>query len=70
MSVSKWAYTPEKCDGRPCFGDCDKCSRAAMDEYELLSMHIDAINDIILNKLTEDEAKKVMAHEAAMLTGA
>lgn len=27
MSVSKWAYTPEKCDGQPCVGDCDMCSK-------------------------------------------
>ena len=23
MSVSKWAYEAEKCDGQPCVGDCD-----------------------------------------------
>ena len=28
MSVSKWAYTPEKCDGDFCPGDCDYCSKA------------------------------------------
>ena len=28
MSVSKWAYRPEKCDGDICVGDCDKCSKA------------------------------------------
>lgn len=28
MSVSKWAYSPEKCDGEPCPGDCDMCSKA------------------------------------------
>ena len=26
MSVSKYAYQPEKCDGNPCPGDCDLCS--------------------------------------------
>lgn len=26
MSVSKWDYSPEKCDGRPCVGDCNKCN--------------------------------------------
>lgn len=25
MSVSKWAYEPEKCDGDFCPGDCDGC---------------------------------------------
>ena len=28
MSVSKWAYTPEVCDGDICVGDCDLCSKA------------------------------------------
>ena len=27
MSCSLWAYSPEKCDGQPCPGDCDKCSK-------------------------------------------
>lgn len=34
MSVSKWAYEPEKCDGDFCIGDCDLCSKAAEDEEE------------------------------------
>lgn len=25
MSVSKWAYEPDKCDGYPCPGDCYSC---------------------------------------------
>ena len=28
MSVSKWAYKPEKCDGDFCPGDCERCSKA------------------------------------------
>ena len=27
MSVSKWAYTPEKCDGDFCPQDCDNCPK-------------------------------------------
>lgn len=27
MSVSKWNYDPDKCDGQPCIGDCDLCNR-------------------------------------------
>ena len=27
MSVSKPMYKPEMCDGQPCPGDCDLCSR-------------------------------------------
>ena len=28
MSCSKWAYTPEKCDGDSCIGNCDICHKA------------------------------------------
>ena len=28
MSVSKWAYEPEFCDGQQCPGDCDLCGKA------------------------------------------
>ena len=31
MSVSKWRYT-EACEGRPCPGDCDNCSKEDEDE--------------------------------------
>lgn len=27
MSTSKWAYTPEVCDGGGCPGDCDLCDK-------------------------------------------
>ena len=36
MSVSKWAYSPEKCDGQPCVGDCDHCAKEHL--YELKTM--------------------------------
>lgn len=34
MSVSKWAYTPEKCDNRMdiCCGNCDNCALKDEDE--------------------------------------
>lgn len=25
MSVDKWSYDPDKCDGALCVGDCDYC---------------------------------------------
>lgn len=31
MSVSKWAYSPEKCDGKYCPGSCDDCRMANED---------------------------------------
>ena len=32
MSVRLWNYEPEKCEGRPCPGDCDKCKEEDDDE--------------------------------------
>ena len=32
MSVSKWAYEPEKCDYDFCPGDCDFCHKAEGEE--------------------------------------
>ena len=32
MSVSKWAYSPDKCDGDYCPGDCDYCDKAEDDD--------------------------------------
>lgn len=40
MSVSKWAYAPEKCDGKPCVGDCDMCYKA---EDEVSIPSVDAL---------------------------
>ena len=34
MSVSKWAYSPDKCDGDFCVGDCDNCSKADSDDSD------------------------------------
>ena len=34
MSTSKWAYDPRRCDGQPCPGDCDHCTRWQEDEEE------------------------------------
>lgn len=38
MSVSKWAYEADKCDGEPCVGDCDLCSKSENDEYMILDL--------------------------------
>jgi len=34
MSVSLWAYDPERCDDQICPGDCDNCSRWLDEESE------------------------------------
>lgn len=36
MSVSKWAYKPERCDGQPCCGDCDVCLSRSSEQDELV----------------------------------
>ena len=32
MSMGRWAYEPDKCDGDYCPGDCDKCRKQAEQE--------------------------------------
>ena len=32
MSVSKWAYRQDKCDGKPCCGECDLCDHPPEDD--------------------------------------
>ena len=34
MSVSKYAYTPEFCDGDFCAGDCDLCPKREPEKGE------------------------------------
>ena len=34
MSTDKWAYSPEKCEGQDCPGDCDFCPLAEEDDEE------------------------------------
>lgn len=34
MSIDKWSYTPEKCDGVMCIGDCDFCALANEEEKD------------------------------------
>lgn len=33
MSVFRWRYS-EKCEGKYCCGDCDKCNEESEDENE------------------------------------
>ena len=37
MSVSKWAYDPDYCDGDICVGDCDYCNK-------IVTMYDDALD--------------------------
>lgn len=41
--MSRWNYTPEKCDGRPCVGDCDKCNYEEPTRLEILKSEIEKI---------------------------
>lgn len=36
MSVSLWDYSPEKCDGDYCPGDCDLCGKETSDEVKAI----------------------------------
>lgn len=54
MSVSKWAYSPSKCEGSPCIGECDKCSKAERDEFrELIEEMEDMICDVNVNEIAD-----------------
>ena len=35
MSISKWAYSPNKCDGNYCCGDCDICPKSEDEDEHL-----------------------------------
>lgn len=35
MSISKWAYIPEMCDGDICPGECDICPKADAEGFEI-----------------------------------
>lgn len=63
MSVSRWAYNPSVCDGQPCPGDCDLCSKsdkaveesgweAADMEYDIEEIHHDCTVQIWKNSKT------------------
>lgn len=45
MSCNKWSYTPEKCDGDFCVGDCDCCHKSEIDEYNENMMTYNEIID-------------------------
>ena len=43
MSVSKWAYRPEVCDGEGCPGDCDLCDKPKNMEDDMRDYPYEAI---------------------------
>lgn len=46
MSVSLWAYSPQKCDGNVCVGDCDLCSKADEAEKCIDPVEVEKISEI------------------------
>ena len=66
MSVSKWAYIPEVCDGDICVGDCDKCSKA-MQIDEIID-ELEAIRTVYSDKRFGDA--RLMRCEIRALKGA
>lgn len=46
MSVSKWAYDPERCDDTFCCGDCDECMAEDIDLSDIMdSIEADEIEE-------------------------
>lgn len=55
MSVSKWAYSPSKCEGTPCIGDCDKCSKASEPDLDDLFRELaEKIAEINVNNIADN----------------
>lgn len=71
MSVSKWDYSPEKCDGRPCPGDCDKCiyeDRPRKEFYYHYGMRIRGFSpgaqpDGVIRREDSDEYHDIIVYE-------
>ena len=66
MSVSKWAYTPEVCDGGGCPGDCDLCDKPKnmededdMTDYIKREDAIDAINKAEVKDIAVDRVRRI-----------
>lgn len=59
MSVSKWAYEPDKCDGEPCVGDCDLCDKKEIilrdRRYTIFAAHI--MSKILAIYITDEKFK-------------
>ena len=56
MSCSKWAYTPEVCDGEYCVGDCDHCRIVATID-ELMGDECEKCN------FDDEKAERGLCHE-------
>lgn len=55
MSISKYAYNPDVCDGKPCPGDCDFC-RLWLDRVDEGAEQVESFPDF-LNALEQNEAE-------------
>ena len=56
--MSKWAYTPENCDGDFCPGDCDNCNKAELEInlYDEVETHTNCTVQILRNSVTGEES--------------
>ena len=66
MSVSKWAYEPDKCDGDFCIGDCDKCGKAGL----IVTERNNAARDLCLFKRGWECGFKAAVEEVRKLINA
>lgn len=67
MSVSKWRYSPEKCDGDFCPGDCDGCPKCWEDADDDEEGRVYA-GSITLDETTELKELDVREQVVLMLT--
>lgn len=76
MSVDKWAYEPQKCDGEICVGDCDLCQKAKtspsnvwmkIGEHigEIMNLLFEASEGITAGMIAEEVRSTKMTNEEA-----
>lgn len=69
MSVSKWAYSPERCDGEVCVGDCDLCPKAKSSPSNIwmkIGEHIGEIMNLLFEDTTEMTTEEAIDQLASM----
>lgn len=69
MSVSKWAYSPERCDGDACVGDCDLCQKAKTSPSNIwmkIGEHIGEIMNLLFEDTSEMTTEEAIDQLASM----
>lgn len=69
MSVDKWAYSPERCDGDACVGDCDLCQKAKTSPSNIwmkIGEHIGEIMNLLFEATSEMTTEEAIDQLASM----